>query len=334
LVGGGEPKVVVLVTSFEDPPVLRDTLHSLLKTDYENYEVIVVDCLSRSVRDLVEEIKRNSKVPIYYCSVSDNLGVASQLNYGLRLAVSFKNDAEYIARIEDDVILIDRLWLQKLVHVMEMHRDIQVAMPVSVTRSGKYAYCGGYLFGNGTICSFDLYVNNHHSSSKTYRCLCGGGHCYIVRKSYITELFASGIQPYCHFFFISSDDIDFALKVWLRGYKAVATTLTSVFHEGTTGPKRAPYRVYHMYKNRLCLLLMNFELEHILSNIWYRVLQDVASALIRSEAVLMFRAYLWVFKNFKFVLGHRRLRKLSWKRISDKELKRAVLLKIPMPIGR
>lgn len=332
--GQREPKVVVLVTSFKDPPLLKDTLQSLLKTDYKNYEVVVVDCLSRSVRRLVEEIRRDSRVPIYYFSVSDNLGIASQLNYGFKLAISLKNDAEYIVRIEDDVILMDRLWLQKLVHVMEMYRDVQVAMPVSVTKNGKYVYCGGYLFGNGTIGSFDLHMNNHHLSSKLIYALCGGGPCYIVRKSYISELFASGIQPYCDFFFISSEDVDFALKVWLRGYKTIATTLTSVLHEGTTGPRRPPYRVYHMYKNRLCLLLMNFGLRHILSNIWYRCLQDIISALIHSEATLMLRAYIWVIKNLKLVLRHRRLRRLYWRRVSDKELKHTVLFKMPMPIRR
>jgi GT2 family glycosyltransferase len=315
-------KVVILITTYRDPPLFVDILKNLEKTAYPNMEIIVIDCLSTKIAEIIKKLK--FKVPTYYFSLKEDKGAAHQLNIGLYLALQH-GDAKYIGRIEDDAIPLDPDWLTKLVQTMKEDPNIAIAMPIDLARNGRLGY-GGLLYGNCTFYSIN------QPPTKNYPCMGTGGHCYLVRKEYIAEMFRCGVKPYCEFFNISSEDIDFNLKAWLRGYKIVCTTTTHVLHEGTTGPRRAKYRVYHMYKNRMCLLLLNFSIKHILINLWYRILHDMISALLHSEFILMLKAYFWVLSHFREILEERRLRMIYWKHIDDKELKRYVLVKFPMPV--
>jgi hypothetical protein len=213
---------------------------------------------------------------------------------------------------------------------MENDETVAIAMPFDINRNGQIGY-GGRLYGNGTYCVFSGVPPSEIVSS-----VGTGGHCYITRKSYLRELFDERIDPYWEPFSISSEDLDFNLKAWLRSYRVVAVGSIKVLHEGSSMPKdqsyRAPYRIYHMYKNRLCLLLLNFGYKHIMINIWYRVLNDVFSAAVHSELILMLKGYFWVLVNLRKIWEHRSLRIARWKRVPDKKLKDVVLAKLPMPI--
>jgi GT2 family glycosyltransferase len=323
-----EPKVVILLTTYKDPPLLKDILESINQTEYSNLELLVVDCGSSKVRQSLEAPEL--AVRIQYIALEKDEGAADQLNKGMWLAMN--KDTDYILRLEGDAIPLDRKWLRELVNVMENDKTIAIAMPFDVDRNGKIGY-GGKLYGNCTYC-----ILTQPQISKIVPCLGTGGHCFITRKTYIEELFREGIKPYWTPFYISSEDLDFNLKAWLRSYRVVTVGSVKVLHEGTSMPKnqsyRAPYRIYHMYKNRLCLLLLNFGYKHILVNIWYRLLNDVLSASVHSELILMLKGYLWATINLKRILNHRRLRMARWKRVSDRKLNDAIFVRLPMPMKR
>lgn len=323
-----EPKVVILLTTYKDPPLLKNILESIKQTEYPNFELLVIDCSSNKVHQSLEAAELVAH--LHYVELEKDRGAADQLNEGMKLAMN--KDVKYIVRLEGDAIPLDRKWLQELVDVMENDKTIAIAMPFDVDRNGKIGY-GGRLYGNCTYC-----IITHPQISKIVPCLGTGGHCIITKKTYIEELFREGIKPYWTPFHISSEDLDFNLKAWLRSYRVVTVGTVKVLHEGTSMPKdqsyRAPYRIYHMYKNRMCLLLLNFGYKHILVNIWYRLLNDVISALVHSELILMLKGYLWVLSNLKKISEHRSLRIARWKRVPDKKLNDVVLVRLPMPIRR
>jgi len=324
--GTSEPKVVILLTTYRDPPLLNEILKSIKHTKYSNFEIITIDCSSRNVRKALEDA--SFKVPLTYVGLERDKGAAHQLNKGFQIALRDKT-AEYIVRIEGDAIPLDPDWLRILVDVMERYSQVAIAMPFDTNRKQRIE-CGGKLYGNCTFSPIQ------ECPLTICQCIGTGGHCFITRRAYVEELFQEGIKPYWTPFFISSEDIDFNLKAYLRGYKVVTVGSTRVLHEGTSMPKnrsfRAPYRVFHMYKNRLCLMFFNFSLKHIAVNIWYRILQDLGSALLYSELVLMLKGYSWVLTNLGHVIQHRNLRMVRWRRVTEKELKRDVLIRLPMPI--
>jgi len=320
-----QPRVAILLTTHKDPPLFKDILESLKKTEYSNFEVLVVDCTSTKVKQILESA--TLEVPVSYFALQKDKGAAHHLNVAMQLALQC-NGVKYTVRIEGDAIPLGSRWLQKLVDVMESNPEVAIAMPWDTNKEGQLGY-GGRLYGNGTFCPIDP-----SSFKEPVPCIGTGGHCFMTRNGYLAELFKEGVRPYWDPFYVSSEDIDFGLKAWLRSYKVVTVGSARVLHEGTTGPQRAPYRVYHMYKNRLCLLSLNFGIRNILVNIWFRLLQDLISVLFHSEPILMFKAYLWVISHLGGILQQRALRMSRWKRVSDKELERHVLVRLPMPVRK
>lgn len=322
------PRVLLMLTIFRDPPLLGEILECLKRTEYPNFEILFVDCESTKGLHLLESAKL--PVPVHYFRLKEDRGAAYELNEGLRIAVN--KDVKYIVRLEGDAIPQEVEWLQKLVDVMNNYGAVAIAMPFDINRKGEIGY-GGRLYGNGTYS-----ILSGPPPSEIVYSLGTGGHCYITRKSYLRELFDSNIDPYWEPFNISSEDLDFNLKAWLRSYKVVTVGAVRVLHEGTSMPKnqtrRAPYRVYNMYKNRPCFLILNFGYQHILLNMSYRLLNDVFSAVVHSELTLMLRGYHWAIANFGIVLTERRLRMAHWKKVKDRQLRDIVLEPLPMPVKR
>lgn len=79
------PFVSVLVPSFNEELVIRNTIDSLLASDYENYEVIVVDdgSTDRTGEMVKESFSGNDRVRLFSIP---NAGKATALNFGLKHA--------------------------------------------------------------------------------------------------------------------------------------------------------------------------------------------------------------------------------------------------------
>jgi cellulose synthase/poly-beta-1,6-N-acetylglucosamine synthase-like glycosyltransferase/peptidoglycan/xylan/chitin deacetylase (PgdA/CDA1 family)/spore germination protein YaaH len=80
-----QPFVSVLVPSFNEELVIRNTIDSLLASDYDNYEVIVVDdgSTDRTAEVVRESFSGNARVRLFSIP---NAGKATALNFGLQHA--------------------------------------------------------------------------------------------------------------------------------------------------------------------------------------------------------------------------------------------------------
>jgi cellulose synthase/poly-beta-1,6-N-acetylglucosamine synthase-like glycosyltransferase len=80
-----EPFVSVIVPAFNEDRVIEGTIRSLLNSDYENFEIIVVDDGSQ---DRTSEVVREQfgEQPLVRLFTEPNAGKAAALNFGLRYA--------------------------------------------------------------------------------------------------------------------------------------------------------------------------------------------------------------------------------------------------------
>src|SRR3989344_5646213 len=103
------PKVSVVITTFRRPTYLKGAIASVLKQDFKNFEVIVVNDDPTDVEtDKVISSFGDSR--IIYIKNKKNLGSAKSLNVGLETA-----KGEYAAILDDDDewICKDKLSRQK-----------------------------------------------------------------------------------------------------------------------------------------------------------------------------------------------------------------------------
>lgn len=106
------PKVSVVVCSFNGERTLRGCLLSLMRLDYADYEVIVInDGSTDGTADIVAEF------PQVIHHRQENRGLSAARNAGARLA-----SGEFVAYTDDDCV-VDEHWLKYLVVAM---RDQQV----------------------------------------------------------------------------------------------------------------------------------------------------------------------------------------------------------------
>ena len=93
-----EPSVSVIVPAYNEEMVIEATLRSLLASDYENFEIIVVDdgSMDRTSEVVREKFGNEPRVRLF---TEPNAGKANALNFGLRYATG-----EIIIALDADTV--------------------------------------------------------------------------------------------------------------------------------------------------------------------------------------------------------------------------------------
>ena len=118
-----EPRISVIIVSYNRADDLRMCLDSVFSSGYQNLQVIVVDNASKDSSAAVAATY--DAVVLLKCDT--NLGFAEGNNVGLRAA-----NGEYIALLNNDLVL-EKTWFHTLVHFLESHPTYGAA--------GGRAYC-------------------------------------------------------------------------------------------------------------------------------------------------------------------------------------------------
>ena len=97
------PETTVLIPAYNCGKYLKETLDSVLKQKYKDYEILIVD--DGSTDNIDEVIGAYKDKRIMYLKNPKNMGIVSTLNKGLKIA-----NGEFIARMDaDDLMLGNRL---------------------------------------------------------------------------------------------------------------------------------------------------------------------------------------------------------------------------------
>lgn len=126
------PLVYVVVLSYNGRKWLRRCLESVLRTDYPNFQVLVVD---NGSSDGGVEFVRSAFPGVGILENGTNLGFAGGCNVGIQAAI--QSGAEYVALVNQDVI-VEEGWLQPLVEVCQRYQDVAVVSPIQLDYGGNY----------------------------------------------------------------------------------------------------------------------------------------------------------------------------------------------------
>ncbi len=106
------PKVSVIITTYNRPEELRRAVQSVLRQDFKNFELIIVDDGSNKKGDLPKDAR------IRYFRNEKNMGGTYSLNRGLKEA-----RGEFICPLDDDDEWIDTQKLSKQLRFFENNPD-------------------------------------------------------------------------------------------------------------------------------------------------------------------------------------------------------------------
>ena len=110
------PKVSVVILNAFQTTNLEECLDSLKKTNYPDFEIIVIDCLTKGISEFI-----NGKFPyVRLFPLTEDIGPAAMHNTGLQEA---DPNSKYIAFLDND-ICADPDWLKELVMCIDSDTKI------------------------------------------------------------------------------------------------------------------------------------------------------------------------------------------------------------------
>lgn len=290
------PKVSIVIVNARGLRDLNGCLKSVLKTHYPNFEVIVVDCLTKTSKDFV----RRNYPQVRLIHFEKDIGASLSHNIGVKYS---DLTSKYAAFLDNDTE-VDPGWLTELIWVLEQNPDVGAAQSKLLFLNDRSRFDGagdfvnyyGETAGNRGRGEKDEgqydYVDDIFSPR---------GAAMIARKALFERI--GGFDPD---FFVYFDDIDFGWRVWLAGFRVIFVPFSVVYHRGASKTKHSYYSVFHDVKNRYITVTKNYGLKN-LRYLLVHFCTDVLSILrmvLTAEtkvAFVKFKALIWVIANMRLI---------------------------------
>jgi GT2 family glycosyltransferase len=308
------PCVAVIILHYEGEEILSDCLEALFKSEYENFDAILVDNGSNDgsiqfVRAAYSNYTCCDRLKVLRSP--ENLGFVMGNNLGLQYVLR-ASKYKYVVLLNDDTI-VDPNWLKELVNVADKDSDIGALQPKlkSLREPSFFEYngaCGGMLdvygvpFCRGRI--FDLEEEDRGQYDKTAEMFWASGAVMFMRVEAIRK---AGLLD--EIFYAHMEEIDLGWRLRLLGYKIFCVPNAVVYHVG--GATELKEKFFLKHRNNLIVMMKNYSMSSLLYYFPGRMILDTLSALFfvfegnSSRAFCVFKAYFWILKNLKAVFRAR-----------------------------
>jgi GT2 family glycosyltransferase len=292
---------------------LDGCLKSVLSQSYKDFEIIIID--NGSSDGSLDFVKSNFNDTQIKCfSTGENIGFAGGNNFGLKYA-----GGEYIVLLNNDTV-VDKDWLKFLYEVISNDEKIGLAQSLVYTEGipEKYYLKNGTLnlLGHNIMEVFKIGENG------TGEIFQANGCSLIIKRKLIDSLGGLFLDEY----FAYAEDSYLSFKVKFAGLKTVHTSKSIVKHFGsaTTKNYKSSYRTYLQERNRLLNFLLffsnGFRLKYypiLIFNLTFKLFVSLFPGKYSFPGVL--KAYLWFFKNRKWIITQRN-KENNYKKIDEKEV--------------
>lgn len=287
------PKVSLLLLNYNGLNFTKTCVRQLLRTNYPNFEIIVVD--NHSDHDEAGVLRRLFGNKITLIRNTRNLGYSVGMNIAMR-----KARGEYVAFLNNDMEF-PKSWLAPMVQVLNEHPDIAACQPkirdlkkrshfeYSLAAGGMIDFLG-YPLARGRMFN---YVEEDRGQYDQHVFICWGG-VLLVRRETLKK--TGGFDP---IFFHNMEDIDLCFRIWGTGGKIAFVPESVVYHYGGAIIARNVNRkAFFIHRNNLILIIKNWSAPKLATLIIPRILLDGIAIVhyVRAGAVGMavsvVRAYL------------------------------------------
>lgn len=234
-------KVAVVILNYRVRDLTVKCIKSVLKSDYKNIEVIVVD--NASFDGIAEEIKKYKDV--IFIQSEKNLGYTGGNNLGIKKALD--NQADYVFILNPDTT-ITKDTIDILLARAEQYKADIVGPKIYFEDSKKIWYAGGIFDTNNVLGSHKgvdepdtkKYDKDEETDYVT-------GAAMLVRKHVFEK-----IGLFDERYFLYYEDSDFCFRAKQAGFKIMYIFQSVVYHKNaqSTG-LGTPLQDYYITRNRM-----------------------------------------------------------------------------------
>ncbi len=221
----GHPKISIIIPNKDEKETLQTCLKSIReKTDYDNYEIIIIENNSTS-DEIFQYYKELSKDPlIRLLRWKKEFNYSAINNYGVRAA-----DGDYVLFLNNDVKVITKGWLKEMLGVCQ-RREVG-AVGVKLIYPDNTIQHAGCVVGMGGIAGHmftDMPSGRSgylHKASILQDMSAVTAACMMMKKSVFKE--AGGFTEELA---VAFNDVDLCLKVNQGGHLVVYDPYVQLYH--------------------------------------------------------------------------------------------------------
>ncbi len=234
---GHSPLVSVIILYYKRRETIRETLDSVIRQEYANREIILVDNHSE---DDVKEAVASVAVSVKLIQMPQHLGACAGRNAGIQAA-----RGEILVFLDDDVSLSSPFELSKMMRLWETRPGVQVlAFQVCDPDTGKLRL--------REWCHPRYWKEFGESEFETY--WFGEGACAIRR-----EVFGA-CGGYYEPLFYGAEGADFMFRVVDGGFRILHAPQVQVGHRASATGRTTGRQIYYYTRNYIWIAYKNFPL--------------------------------------------------------------------------
>lgn len=264
------PLVSIIILNYNGQKFLKNCLKSVLDSDYDNFEIILVDngSTDNSI-EVAKSFKSYSKLKMI--CLKKNLGFSQGNNIGASAA-----SGKYLLFLNNDTV-VDKKWLKELVQVMESDPNVGVAQPKllfldrpnEVQSAGNFIDTLGFTIPRVRLIEERKKVNEQAEIAAT-------GAALLIRKDLFVQI--------CRFepsFFVYYEDTDLSWRVRMAGKSVLFVPSSIVYHAEGSGFSRVKlaFRLNNLVRNQLFTVVKNYSLKNGLPRLIFLCLVYIAGAI-------------------------------------------------------
>ena len=300
-----EQKVSIVIANYNGKDLLENLLKSIAKSNYKNYEIIVVDNNSSDgSRQFIKKNYRNVRL----IENKKNLGYS-----GINSTLKFCK-GKYILFLNNDME-IDKNCIGNLIKVILSDKNTVMSAPKLVNFYDKNLKSGGTWVSRAF---YNGHIKSENKDDLVEIPYLGVG---LIKKDFV-EMYGYLFDPD---YFIYGEDLDLGLRIRLNGKKVmfVPNAIMYHMHAVTTGKTSRAFTTFLMERNLLTTFFKILSFKNILIFLPYvfvmraiAILSDI-SKLNFSNLFSRIKAILWIAFNFGIIIKKRKETQ-KFRKVTDK----------------
>jgi GT2 family glycosyltransferase len=325
------PFVSIIILNYNGGKYIRQCIESVLKSEYYNIELLIVD--NNSTDESIQVIKTElNDDRIKLVRNNENLGFATGNNIGVHDA-----KGKYLVLLNIDTVVHPR-WLTEVISVMESDSTIGVAQPKLLLLEDKSIFdsAGDYLdyFGLSFRRGGDWLEEDTGQYDTIHDIFSARGAALVTRKEIVQT-----IGLFDDDYFLDFEDIDFCWRVRLYGKRVVFVPKSIVYHKGAGISSQAPFDIksLHPTKNILMTMIKNYNTIHTINFVILPHIVSFITGFFIVEQLIMKRpdklrrikyriqGYWWLLSNVKKLQYKRNYVQRTIRKVPDSETMKFML---------
>jgi len=234
------PKVSIIIVNYNGKELLQKCLDSLLKVNYDNFEIILVD--NNSTDGTVEFVTKNYP-SLIIIKLDSNKGFAEPNNIAAKIS-----NGKYLLFLNNDTVVTPN-FISEMVKVMETDKKIAICQSLLLKPDGSVDSSGDFIDHLGVVYNSKTEIDEIREVSSAR------GASMLVRSDIFEKL-----DGFDQKFFVTFEDVDLCWRSWILGYRVLIIPTSIVYHEGGITIKKIKSEIaFHGFKNQLAMKITNFE---------------------------------------------------------------------------